>query len=214
MVDMIGQILVKKKVITAWDLNEAMKRKEQEPKKYLGQILCEMGLPQSKIVKCIYYSNKRKQLGQVLVELNIITTEQLNTILLKQKDLKGKREYMPLGTLMVKNGIISEDNYLDALSAHFSLPIVSLKDYKIDSSMQKAIGEEFAMNDRIIVLKNSPLELTVAIAEPHLLLFERLEKSMPEGKHVMFYIAKISEIERCFDEKYDYYGYSGYRTTR
>lgn len=214
MVDRIGQILVKKKVITAWDLREAMKRKKQEPKKYLGQILCEMGLPQSKIVKCICYSNKRKQLGQILVELNIITAEQLSTILLKQKELKGKREYMPLGTLMVKNGIISEDNYRDALSAHLSLPVVSLKGYKIDTAMQKTIGEGFAINDRIIVLKNSPLELTVAIAEPNLLLFETLEKSMPEGKRVMFYIAKNSEIERCFDEKYDHYGYSGYRTTR
>jgi len=214
MVDKIGQILVKKKVITAWDLREAMKRKKQEPKKYLGQILSEMGLSQSKIVKCIYYGNKRKQLGQVLVELNIITAEQLQTILLKQKDLKGKKEYMPLGTLMVKNGIINEDDYLDALSAHFSLPIVSLKGYKIDTSLQKAIGEGFAINDRIIVLKNSPLELTVAIAEPHPMLFEGLEKSMPEGKHIMFYIAKITEIERCFNEKYDHWGYSGFRKTR
>jgi Type II secretion system (T2SS), protein E, N-terminal domain len=214
MADKIGQILIKKNIISAWDLIEAMKRKKQEPKKYFGQILCEMGLPQSKIIKCIYYSNKRKQLGQILVEQNIITAEQLQINLSKQKDLKVKREYMLLGTLMLKLGIINEDNYRDALSAHFSLPIVSLKSYKIDPSMQKAIGEEFAMNNRIIVLNNSPLELTVAIAEPNPLLFEGLEKAMPEGKHVMFYITKYSEIESCFDEKYNLYGYDGYRGTR
>jgi hypothetical protein len=214
MVDKIGQILIKKNIISAWDLIEAIKRKQQEPKKYFGQILCEMGLPQSKIIKCIYYSNKRKQLGQIVVEQDIITTEQLQTVLSNQNNLRGKKEYMLLGTLMLKNGIISEDNYRDALSAHFSLPIVSLKGYKIDSSMQKVIGEGFAMNNRIIALNNSPLELTVAIAEPHLLLFEGLEKAMPAGKNVMIYIAKLSEIESCFDEKYNLYGYDGYRGTR
>ncbi|MGD0170435.1 MAG: zinc ribbon domain-containing protein, partial [Smithella sp.] len=71
--NMIGQILVKKKVITEFDLGVAMERKRLEPKKYLGQILAEMGCPQSKIMKAIYYSNKRKKLGEILVELGIIT---------------------------------------------------------------------------------------------------------------------------------------------
>ena len=158
MPDKIGQILVTKKVITAFDLSEALKRKEREPNKYLGQILCEMGLPQSKIVKEIYYSNKRKQLGQILFERNIITEAQLNNNLLQQKDLRNRGIYTPLGTLLVKNRVISEKNYMDALSAHFSIPIVSLKDYEVSPSLQKAIGEEYALKNRIVVLSNSPPE--------------------------------------------------------
>src|SRR5208283_5729889 len=86
--NMIGQILVKKKVITEFDLGVAMERKKLEPNKYLGQILCEMGFPQSKIMKAIYYSNKRKKLGEILVELDIITATQLHDILSHQTHQK------------------------------------------------------------------------------------------------------------------------------
>jgi hypothetical protein len=211
MTDMIGQILVTKKVITAFELNEAMKRKEKEPNKYLGQILCEMGVPQSKIMKGIYYSNKRKQLGQVLVDLNIITIKQLHDNLQQQTYLKKRGIYTPLGTLLAENKIISEENYLDALSAHFSMPIVSLKGYTVSMDLQKTIGEKYAFIKRIVVLSNSPLRATVVIAEPHLSVFENIEKAMPKGKEIMFCIAKSQEIEICLDDKYDPYKYSGVR---
>ena len=214
MPDKIGQILVTKKVITAFDLSEALKRKEREPNKYLGQILCEMGLPQSKIVKEIYYSNKRKQLGQILFERNIITEAQLNNNLLQQKDLRNRGIYTPLGTLLVKNRVISEENYMDALSAHFSISIVSLKDYEVSPSLQKAIGEEYALKNRIVVLSNSPLKVTVAMAEPHLFVFENLEKEMPKGKYILFCLARASEIEDCLDKKYDPYEHAGIRPIR
>ena len=92
MSEKIGQILVRRKIITEFDLNAAMERKAREPKKYLGQILCEMGLPQSKIIKGIY---------------------------------------SPLGAMLVDNRTISAENYIHALSAHFSMPIVSLKDFTV-----------------------------------------------------------------------------------
>lgn len=207
MSDKTGQILVTKKVITEFDLNEAVERKKQEPNKYLGQILCEMGLPQSKIIKAIYYSNKRKQFGQVLVDLNILTTEQLNDTLLQQESLKDRGMYTPLGALLGKNRTINEKNYMAALAAHFSMPIVSLTGYTVSPSLQKAIGEQYALKNRIVVLKNNPLKVTVAMAEPHLSVFENLEKAMPRGKYIMFCLARASEIEVCLDRRYDPYHY-------
>src|SRR5512145_2736521 len=91
----IGQILVSKKIISGSDLDKAIEQKKKEPNKYLGQILCEMGLPQSKIIKGLHYSNKRKKLGEILVELNIITEEQLIDVLVLQKDLKNKGMHTP-----------------------------------------------------------------------------------------------------------------------
>ena len=214
MLDKIGQILVAKKVISASDLSEALQRKEREPTKYLGQILCEMGLPQSKIIKEIYYSNKRKQLGQILVERNIITEAQLRDTLLQQQALRDKGVYIPLCTLLVKNGTIVGKKYIDALSAHFSMPIVSLKGYQVSPSLQKAVGEKYALTNRIVVLSNSPLKVTVAMAEPHLLVFENLEKSMPKGKHILFCLAGASEIEDCLNKKYDPYEHTGIRPIR
>lgn len=205
--DKIGQILVSKKIITEFDLIEAMQRKKQEPNKYLGQILCEMGIPQSKIMNGIYYNNKRKQLGQVLVELNMTTGAQLHVNLLEQKHLKDQGMHTYLGTMLVKNGIITDENYINALSAHFSMPIVSLKGYKVSPTLQKAVGEQYALKNRIVVLSNNDQEVIVAIAEPHLSVFDYLEKAMPKGKHIMFCLAKASEIEDCLDRKYDPYQY-------
>jgi hypothetical protein len=203
----IGQILVSKGIISESDLNTAMDLKKQEPEKYLGQILCEMGLPQSKIMKGLYYSNKRKKLGEILIELNIITREQLNDILNQQKQQKYFGIHKHLGHLLARSKMISEKDYVHALSAHFSMPVVSLKGYTVSRTLQKAIGEEYALENRIVVLSNSARKLTVAIADPHLSVFEYLEKATPKEKHIVFCIAKSSEIEKCLDTVYDYYRY-------
>lgn len=70
------------------------------------------------------------------------------------------------------NGIIKEEDFINALSTHFSMPVVSLKDYQVSPALQKAAGEMYAFSNRIIVLSNSPLKMTVAPAEPHLSIFD------------------------------------------
>lgn len=203
----LGQILVAKKIITVSDLSEAMERKKLEPHKYLGQILCEMGFPQSIIMKNIYFSNKRKKLGEILVELNIITTQQLEDVLVQQENQKNCGLHKYLGALLAKNKVISEENYIRALSAHFSMPVVSLKNFKVFPTLQKAIGEQYALRNRIVVLSNSPEKVGVAIAEPHISIFEHLEKAMPKGKYILFCLARSSEIENCLDDAYDPFSY-------
>jgi hypothetical protein len=211
MPDQIGRILAAKKVITLSELDEAVRLQKQTPEKYLGQILCEMGLPQSRIMNAIYYSNKRRKLGQVLVDLKIITDVQLQEVLHQQKVLKTNGFHGYLATLLVKNKIISEENYIQALSAHFSMPMVSLKEFKVSPLLQKSIGEKYSLANQIVVLDDSPKKVSVALAEPHLSVFVHLEKAMPRGKYIMFCIAKASEIEDCLEEKYDPYVYFGTR---
>jgi hypothetical protein len=85
-----------------------------------------------------------------------------------------------------------------ALSAHFSMPIVSLKGHTTSPALQKVIGEKYAFRHRIVVLRDEPDHVKVALAEPHLEVFGYLEKAMPKGKHIMFYLARESEVEDCF----------------
>ena len=167
-----------------------------------------MGIPQSRVVKALRFSNKRKQIGQILVDLNLVTEEQLQGILLQQKNLKARKVFKPLGALLADNRVIGEEHCMKALSAHFCMPPVSLKGFRVSPALQKAVGERYAKKNRIVVLDDSPLVVTVAVAEPHPLVFETLEKAMPEGKHVMFCLARSSEIENCLDEQYDPYRYS------
>lgn len=207
----IGQILVTKNIISQSQLDAALARKNQDPEKYLGQILCEMGVSQSKIIKALYYSNKRKKIGQILVDMNVISANQLQIVLEEQKRLQKNRIRKPIGTLLVEKRIIDEDSYVNALSVHFSMPVISLKGYVASESLQKAIGEKYAMEQRIVVLENGPTRIIAAIAEPSLFVFEEIERGLPPGKKLMFCVAKASEIAYCLKMKEDPYSNARYR---
>jgi len=201
----IGKMLVARGVIKSADLAKALKRKEEEPGKYLGQILSEMGFPQSRIMHEIYYSNKRKKLGEILVELNMITPGQLQETLNEQKHIKKQGVHVYLATLMIRNCIIGETHYLNALSAHFSMPVVSLENFILNLRLQKAIGERYALRNRIVVLSKSDCQLEIAIAEPHLSVFDHLEKAIPRGITISYCLARSAEIEKCFNQAYPFY---------
>src|SRR5512139_2378624 len=73
----LGQILVEKGIIRQEQLDQALMIKAEQPGKYLGEILFEIGVPQEKINRALYYFNKRKTIGEILVDQKLITREQL-----------------------------------------------------------------------------------------------------------------------------------------
>src|SRR5512141_1511411 len=72
---------------------------------------------------------QRLRLGQLLVDASIITKEQLEEVLLMQKQ-DGRK----LGTLLVERGLINETQLTQILSQQLSVPWVSL--YHVDFSKQ------------------------------------------------------------------------------
>ncbi len=200
----IGQVLLEKKIITQAQLDAALQVQKVQPEKYLGEVLCEMGVPQIKIIKALYYSHKRKALGEILIDLEIINKDQLAKILSEQKRLRtqfGVRK--PVGALLVELGFINMKNYMKALSIHFSMPVVSLEHFQISTEYQKAFGEKYTYHNKIVVVLNTPNIVKVAMAEPDFFVIEELEKALPFGKDIFFYLALPSEIEDCFQRKND-----------
>ena len=207
----IGQILLNKKIITESQLQTALDRQARDKRKYLGQILCEMGVPQSKLIRALQFSNKRQQIGQILEDMKLVKPEQIQAALAEQGRLLKEKIRKPLGAVLVSMGIIDEDSYVNALSAHYSMPIVSLKGFLVAESFQRAIGEQYALRNRIVVVESNPYRIIAAIAEPNLFIFEEIEKGLPSGKSIIFCIAKTSEIELALNMKYDPYITSGYK---
>ena len=207
----IGQILLNKKIITESQLETALQRQANDKKKYLGQILCEMGVSQTKIIRALQFSNKQQQVGQILEDMKVITAEQLQAALAEQKRLLAEKIRKPLGAVLVSMRVIDEDTYVNALSAHYSMPIVSLKGFLVAESFQRAIGEQYALRNRIVVVENNPYRIIAAIAEPSLFIFEEIEKGLPSEKKMIFCIAKASEIELALNMKYDPYVTSSYK---
>ena len=207
----LGEILVEQNIISRNHLDLALKRQKQEKGKYLGQILFEMGIPQDKINKALDIFSKRKPIGQILVDMAVITQEQLEEALEKQKQLRKRGKRSPLGVLLVEMGYTTYDNYLNALSKHFNMPIVSLTTFFPSSSMQKAVGEKYAQQNKIVVLEDSSAKIKLALAEPNAYLMDELQRIFPADKHVEFYLASPSEVEKALRKSYDPFYLSKYR---
>jgi len=63
---------------------------------------------------------KRKKLGEILIEAGVITPEQLGGALEDQKRYGGK-----LGTILLERHLITEDEYIRALTTQLQLPAVT-----------------------------------------------------------------------------------------
>lgn len=208
----LGQILVEKGIIGRDQLDQALRIKAEDPGKYLGEILFEMGVSQEKINRALYYSNKRKTIGEILVDQKLVTREQLDEALSKQKKIKEKWGHTrPLGLLLIELGYINSRGYLTALSKHFNMPILSMKDYQPNPQLQKVIGERYAMERKIIVLENSAKTIKLVLAEPSTQIMEELQKAIPPGKTMEFYLASYGEIDEGLRRVADPFSFTQYR---
>jgi len=207
----IGEIMVRKNIITEQQLEKALERQKREKGKFLGEILLDMGVPQDQINKALYYYNKRTPIGQILVDLNVITPAQLQEALNKQKSMMSRQySYKPLGMLLVDLGFVNYRTYLDVLSKHFNMPIVHLKYFKLRKALQKVIGEEYALRNKIIVVKDDGRKMEVVLSEPSVLIQEELRKFMPAGKEIVFKLADPQEIVQVLQSTYDPYSVTAY----
>ncbi len=195
---MLGQVLVANGTMSQDQLNFAQMLKDAQPDKYLGEILIQIGIPQDKINRAIYYSNKRKTIGEILVEQELISSSQLEQALSKQKHIKKTWELAKtLGQLLIEMGYINSHDLLRALSKQFNMPILSLRHYIPDPEFQKVVGKRYLREQKIIVLENNSNIIKLVLAEPSIQIIEELKKFIPSGKVVEFYLANHSEIDEC-----------------
>jgi hypothetical protein len=196
----LGQILVDKNIITETQLDSALRRQKLEKGKYLGQILLEMGVPQEEINKALDSFYKRKRMGQILIDLEVISPKQLEEALEKQRNLRKEGIHKPLATLLVELSYISNRGYLKALSKFFNMPIISLEKFHPTPALQKAVGAKYAKSNMIIVLENNATKVKLALSEPAFYIMEDLRKGLPVGKRIEFYLADPYEIQTCLEE--------------
>ncbi len=101
------------------------------------------------------------KLGQILINSNIISEEQLKQALNLQKKEGGR-----LGTNLVKLGYITEEKLVTFLSKQYGVPAINLSDHKIDQSVIKLIPYEMARKYLIIPVARVGATLTIAMADP------------------------------------------------
>ena len=104
---------------------------------------------------------RKIRIGDLLVQNEVITDQQLQTALKEQKNTGRK-----LGRTLIDLGYVDEDSLLNILSRQLEVPFVQLRNYQFDQNLVKKLPEAQARRFRSIVLAEQGGELLVGMADP------------------------------------------------
>ena len=139
---------------------------------------------------------KRKSLGEVLVEENIITAEQLQNALELQRGQGGK-----LGDFMLNQGLLKPEQLAEAISVQLNMPLIDLKRHMIQPDALKLIPQEIAREHTLIPLDVIDNSLVVVMADPeNISVIERIMSSSKMSVKAALGIS--SDIQRAIDLNY------------
>ncbi len=103
----------------------------------------------------------RDQLGQYLLQEGLISREQLVKALAEQKS-SGHR----LGYVVVRLGMVEENEVTKILARLFRMPAVDLSRFEVEPTVLKLIPADIATKQVVLPLKREGRTLTVAMADP------------------------------------------------
>jgi len=107
--------------------------------------------------------SKKKRLGDLLIENNMITQTQLEEALRAQTVFGGK-----IGTNLVELGYISEASLTNFLSAQLNIPATKPEDFtNIPPEIIQLVPKEFALEHKLVPLQKNGKRLKVAISDPY-----------------------------------------------
>lgn len=144
-------------------------------------------------------ASTKEQLGQVLLQRRVVTSEQLQQALDMQKENGGL-----LGEILIKLGATTEEDIVQALAIQHDFPYLPLANYNIDEESLKLIPENIVRKYGLLPIDKMGDVLTVVMANPLneqvLAEIETLTKCKIE-----IFVATYTEIkeaiERCYAQK-------------
>ena len=142
------------------------------------------------------------RLGDILLEKGLLNREQLDKALKAQQKEKGEF----LGSVLIRLGIVRENDMASALSEQLNIPFISREDLSVHAAEIKTlvslIPESFARKHGIIPFSKNASGLTVALTDPtDVVLLDNLRKITQLS--IERVIATKSDIERSIA---DFYG--------
>ncbi|HEY3487956.1 MAG TPA: ATPase, T2SS/T4P/T4SS family, partial [Gammaproteobacteria bacterium] len=147
-------------------------------------------------------TQKRKLLGQILIEQGIVTSDQLQIALTEQK-----RNNKALGKIIVALGFATEAVMRDVLSEMLGQESIELLSTVPDPEALKLIPKEMARKLKLIPLNYSKEtnELTLAAVDSYdLPMLDRVRAYVGANTHIKTFLAGENEIENSIDQFYGY----------
>lgn len=104
---------------------------------------------------------RKKRIGELLIEQNAITHEQLQEALEAQKERGGR-----LIQVLIGLGHLTEEGLLACLGNQSGVVSVNVRQYSIDPALRQYVPQEFAVEYELMPLDKLGNNLTVAMAMP------------------------------------------------
>lgn len=159
----LGDLLVREGLLTTDALNKALAvQKQAEEYKPLGQVCVELKLiTKQELQRFLSKYKKHIQIGELLVNMGLITPAQVQKILEMQR-VSSKR----FGALLVEGGFISEAQLTNALSIQLDIPRMIPSLELIDVSLLEGLDEEFLRFHEFIPVDRHGNQMTVIMSDP------------------------------------------------
>jgi type IV pilus assembly protein PilB len=139
------------------------------------------------------------RLGELLVANNLISRENLTKCLTEQKESSGQ---LRLGSVLVKNGHITEPDLVAFLSKQFGVPSINLADIDVDAAIIKYIPVDVAQKYQIVPVNRAGSTLIIAMSDPSN-VFAVDDIRFMTGYNVEVVVASDAAIKAAIDKYYD-----------
>lgn len=197
----LGDLMVREGLLTHDALTKALAAQKQTGHtgqyRPLGQICVDLKLiTKQDLQRFLSRHHKRIQIGELLMNMGLITQNQLNHVL-EQQRVSGLR----FGTLLVKSGIISEIQLTNALSVQLDIPRIVPSPELIDPELIKDVEEDFLRQHIFLPMHRHGNQMVVVMSDP--LNSDLLQLLIDRFKcKIMPAIAPASEILSSLTELY------------
>lgn len=101
------------------------------------------------------------KLGQILIDSGVLTEEQLQLALTRQK-----ASHKRLGEILVSDNFLTEMQIIRSLEKQLSIPYLDLSSVTVDMSLSSLVPEMLAHSNLIVPVKREGSILTIAVSDP------------------------------------------------
>ncbi len=140
-----------------------------------------------------------KRLGDLLIEENLVTEEQLKTAITEQQ-----KTGEPLGRIMTRMGIITEDALYYFLAIQFGVEYVDIADKEIPEDVHNLITREVAEEFNVLPYQVTKTHIIFATSDPdeHLVIKLKERALLPKDKEIKFVITSETAMRNALSMYY------------
>jgi type IV pilus assembly protein PilB len=136
------------------------------------------------------------RIGELLVKSGLVTSEQLS------KALEHLNPGATITSYLVSQGILAEQDVVETLSQHYSVPIIELEDCIIDTSLAQLIPPNLAQKHHLVPILRRDNSLTIALCDPANVSAINDIKFIT-GLDIQVKVAAESAIKRTFERLFE-----------